>query len=391
MQNLTFHIIFGMAGTGKTFRLAQLIKSIPQRNFIVIAPTHSALNTLRKFLPTMPPTKFRTLCSYFRIDYARDKIAGPTAHFDTIFVDEFSLINKRLFGRCLQYIRKPTHLVLCGDVMQLTAIHLPTEHITFQELRSWHSITKQELIYPEVLEHLHLSIFSIPSIRGGQLEQLTETHRFNEQVLKIIQQIYFSDEFSAESINFLAFTDVLDYMTNKNYTMIAARYDILQKFYDQTAPKNAIEIKNKKQASNNFSRLYLTEGCSLIVSETILDLVYNGEELTFKSVENEHLLCTRNDGSLVIIDRLETGPDQGCYPVMPSNFLTVHKSQGRSIPNVIACIDDLFGISMFYTQITRAMNNLYFYTAQDDKIKALQKVARVKEFQQLKRCVDDLV
>jgi hypothetical protein len=386
MDNLDFHIIFGMAGTGKTFRLAQLIRE--STNFVALAPTHSALNTLRKFLPNIPLTKFRTLCSYFRIDYARDKIAGPTTYFNTIFVDEFSLINKSLFHRCLLHIRKPTHIVLCGDVMQLAAIHLATESITFQEIKSWHNVTKQELIYPDVLEHLHLSIFSIPAVREGKLEQLTETHRFNDQVLKIVRDIYFAEEFSTESVNFLSFTDVLDHIANKSYTMIAARYDILQKFYDQTSPKNAIEIKNKKQGTNNFSRLYLTEGCSLIVSQTILDHVYNGEELVFRNLENETLLCTRVDGSVVRINRIEDGPDKGCYPVMPSNFLTVHKSQGRSIPNVIACIDDLFGISMLYTQITRAMNNLFFYTVQEDKNKALLKVAHVKEFQQLKQCVD---
>jgi hypothetical protein len=183
---------------------------------------------------------------------------------------------------------------------------------------------------------------------------------------------------------------VIDYIKNKDYVFIASKYEILQKFYDQTAPANSIIVQNAKNFKYSFKTLHLSPECKLIASITIREptVLYNGEDLTFKSLYNETLILTRNETEYIKLKRIN-----GYYPIMPANFLTVHKSQGRNIKNVIACVDDLFGMSMLYTQITRAMENLYFYTSQpeDCRTKIIEKVSFRKEFTQLNCLLNKLV
>ena len=69
----------------------------------------------------------------------------------------------------------------------------------------------------------------------------------------------------------------------------------------------------------------------------------------------------------------------------PGFLLTVHKSQGRSIDKVIVCIDEMFDVAMLYTAITRARNEIVFYSkaAMKDRIDLLINAAHVEEFKQL--------
>jgi hypothetical protein len=49
-----------------------------------------------------------------------------------------------------------------------------------------------------------------------------------------------------------------------------------------------------------------------------------------------------------------------CNKILPYNFITCHKAQGRTIPKVLLILDDLFEITMLYTAITRARDDIKF-------------------------------
>ena len=63
--------------------------------------------------------------------------------------------------------------------------------------------------------------------------------------------------------------------------------------------------------------------------------------------------------------------DKHIFPVGPYNLLTVHKSQGYTLENVIVCIDNMFEVSMMYTAATRASNSLMFYSKTGNNIQLL--------------------
>ena len=79
------------------------------------------------------------------------------------------------------------------------------------------------------------------------------------------------------------------------------------------------------------------------------------------------------------------------YPIISNNIMTFHRSQGKTIENVIISIDSMFDVGMLYTGITRASKNVVFYTKyhnmlinHTDRCDLLFTVARVPEFIQLK-------
>ena len=117
------------------------------------------------------------------------------------------------------------------------------------------------------------------------------------------------------------------------------------------------------------------------------DIFYNTEVLTFvKLIDNIYLQCLREDGTMVIMEKIPDDYNNKFYPISPANILTIHKSQGKSIDNVILCVDDLFDIAMFYTGVTRAINDIVFYTRTND-IKTLFENAYVKEINELNNLI----
>ena len=71
------------------------------------------------------------------------------------------------------------------------------------------------------------------------------------------------------------------------------------------------------------------------------------------------------------------------YPVAPSELLTFHRSQGKSIDNVIICIDNLFEASMLYTGITRARSSVMFHTDKANRTAAKNKLYENKSLNEI--------
>ena len=133
--------IYGKAGCGKSTTLAKLIlkgmndedEDDEDQSFVVLAPTNSAVENIYNICLSQASSspssvdrdKFKTIYSYFRIDYINNIVLGPISMVDTIYIDEFSLMDKFIFKKCLSNMRAHgcKKLVLCGDVMQLNGIY----------------------------------------------------------------------------------------------------------------------------------------------------------------------------------------------------------------------------------------------------------------------------
>ena len=150
-DRLEFHTIFGEAGTGKSTLLSSRINEIAKyQNFIVLAFTHSAVNTIynkcRETNSNIDPNKFRTICSYFHMDWKNGYNIGGMHNIvipNHIFIDEFSLINRNAFKNILTYLNNtmtfenpydPCVVTIAGDAMQLNAIYDDNEKFTLGEL-----------------------------------------------------------------------------------------------------------------------------------------------------------------------------------------------------------------------------------------------------------------
>ena len=157
---IEYEIICGMAGVGKTQMLAEYILQQEPRSFRVLSSTHSALNNLytrclsllqqRNDDLYLEKADFRTIHSYFKIDTDMSGVKTgvkfdplqTTSNDGILFIDEFGLVEKRIFKKCLNRLKYSNHVqkvVLCGDVMQLKGITIEKQLISFRKLHEYNT------------------------------------------------------------------------------------------------------------------------------------------------------------------------------------------------------------------------------------------------------------
>ena len=59
-------------------------------------------------------------------------------------------------------------------------------------------------------------------------------------------------------------------------------------------------------------------------------------------------------------------------PLLPYNYLTIHKSQGLGFKKIIIILDDMFEITMLYTALTRAREDIKFIVFKQQNIEQLE-------------------
>lgn len=410
LTKMDITVIYGKAGTGKTSKLVNLICS--SKDYVVLAPTNAAVENIYKLVcdykhKIVSRDKFKTTHSFFRIDYENDQVLGALYYPTNIFVDEFGLMNKHLFKRCLNLaeLGGTLKLIMCGDALQLNPIYDQKQLISLNKLKRLNYIyntarsksnNNNELSHlsPLVIEHLHLSIFGTKRILRNEcthLIQLTTNKRANSVTKEILNNIYSDNrDFNYQ---FIEYVDLAKEIYSNNYTFIASRYKILQHVYDiiyETYMKHLNPViidQHKIGLGFGYNRLYLLSGMSVITCTTVKNEYINGQELIFTgNIEAQGLKCLNpSTNETVYIHKLADEFGNLYYPITPSFLLTVHKSQGRTIDKVIVCIDDMFDVSMLYTAITRAKECLRFYSIKpsDQRIDQLIKSASIPEFKQL--------
>lgn len=346
-------LIIGQAGAGKSTYLAGLIMQ-DKGDFMVLTATHASLDNIRKLCGTVSGDSFKTIFSFFRIDWVTGVMLGPKWFPERIYVDELSLVSAKLFARIVDMCMERSELIVAGDPLQLNAPASrgseDEEFISFTDLKALKGYA------PEVIEHYWLSPFRM--MKGADTLWLTKNLRAGTKVMNILHAIFTKDEtFPFE------FIDEMDIVRLhlEGYTFLAGKYSILQRIYDTVAEKGALTV----ETAGKFKRLHLMKGDLLIANEST-DQVYNGEIVTFDRIE-----------SGVVI----TSDGRRCGDVMPADICTIHKAQGRSIDKVVVCLDGLFDVAMLYTACTRARSELKFWGTK----KQLFECSFVDELIQLKR------
>lgn len=347
-------VIYGGAGTGKTY---QLLHNLPSSSFIILAPTHTAVRNLVD-RADISPDHFATIYSYFRIDYENDDLIGAVRNYKYIYIDEFGLIKKELFRKILNWLdrnNRDVTLTIAGDVVQLSPIYLEERFISFNKLKKHYQHT-----YAHIIEHDYNSIFSLSKVRNAKKTILTKNFRSNADVLGLIWNIFY--DVSIDRIKYISITKVVT-LLEAGATFISSRYSHHEAIYDLL--KKQISMKQPTQLIHN---LLFYEGAKFLVAENTKNS-NNGDILTFSYATNDVVYfkeghCWSND-----------------YKLLPIQLLTAHKSQGLGIDTVIVCVDDLFDSCMFYTMCTRAINNLYFFRYKEvDLLPYLQQFHQLLEY-----------
>lgn len=418
-MKVNFTTIYGKAGTGKSTKLATLICNAHEnknKDYIVLAPTNAAVenifNVCLNIIPNINRKRFKTLHSFFKIDYVNDVFVGANAVPFNVYIDEFSLINKFLFKRCYNDLinKGCRNITICGDQLQLNAVYKDKQYISFNKINYWNNVKDKVLkpsrqVSPKVLQQIHLNVFGLKIVQKSKRELLTQNLRSNENIKQLINAIYRNNR--TFEYKFTTLFDIPK-LINNGYVFVASKYKILQKVYECVndvlfETNKSIDVKKITQNishKSGYKTLFLYPGMELMTivnsptnfnNRSRNSKFYNGEVFTFTgNIEDEMLKCySKKRNEYVFIPRIkevDMSKAGEYFPVSPLFLSTVHKSQGRSIDKIIICIDEMFEITMLYTAMTRARNDIIFYTKEtngEKRIDTLLKSACVDDFRML--------
>lgn len=406
-------IISGKAGTGKSWTLAKRIHDVDQSGarWVVLAFTHSAVKNIREYVQKNHPSvhtedRFKTIHAFFHLNYHKTILPNIAWDaYDFIFIDEYSLVSKKLFMAILPMLTKHCkQLVLCGDYRQLRPVE-SSDTISYKALKrqivAGNSLTES---FIDALCQFDNLILSMDIVRKNvcDIHVLATQHRANEETTKLIEQVCFSGITNQSMVinRFIGLSTVIDLIKNEGYVFIASTYKQLEQInsmiedvvipvtrgqkkqlvksfgdyvsIDNTAGTQQTNVCMSKanvmmkrgceqpvNENRGMKNILMKKGDRVRVTETY-DEFQNGDEYELIDAMHESLIVKPldEDGA----DSLIMKPLDGKLPVLPSYLITFHKAQGLSIENVIMCLDNIFEQPMMYTGLSRARKNLLFFT-----------------------------
>ena len=347
-KNIKF--ILGKAGTGKTFSTLQSLIGL-NKNILCLAYTHSAVNNMRdKISETNSRFTFMTVHKYLKLPITKivyHKLKDYL-EFDIIVIDEFTLIPLDIINILfnLSDKRKSTQFIFIGDLLQLPCIEKKTKNpkmIIKQEISQRpipHFNKSIDIDFNEaidIINHLNKTIYFSKYFIDNDKLIMKYNYRQNEYCEKIIYDILVN-----KNINLINRNE-LKKLKNEGYIVLASRYKYLETIYllqNDYYPDNKYSITFESKIG--FIKVKL--GDELVANESIEEMnLLNGEIYRVDDLNNELLL-------------------QHSKQFLPINYLTVHKAQGKTLNKIIVCIDDMFELTMFYTALTRAREDIKLFS-----------------------------
>lgn len=383
--------IIGQAGTAKTTNLMKIAFQLftQRKSFICLAYTHSAVhNMIEKFKKNSLNTKFedsvinrffKTIHSYLGIIPTETGYCFQNSNFephDYILVDEFSLIDLDTLNYLLDKLKpcKNINLIFAGDILQLNPVN--TNPIISYELFKKIDIKTDISSAILVGKHLSNNIYSNQIYTTSNKLILTKNFRFGTNVMNILDKAIKNDYGTIYRYN----DQMIKKFINDDYVVISSKYKNLQKIYSYTQ-----NIKSDLSNSTILSRIgEINIDKKMILTKNINKNFTNGQVVQVYLTDKDDEIKIKNDQYEVIIKKSDPRSDNTLdyseetedkkmfkntkskinnsksFPLLPLNFCSIFKAQGKSFDNVIIVLDDLFEITMLYTGITRAKNNVVF-------------------------------
>lgn len=414
--------IYGMSGCAKTTTAMKSIKNMPLSQWICIAFTHSAVNNLKDIFMKLtdnkiniPQNNFMTIHKFLQIpvngngDYSIIKRKQLKYLANLIIVDEFSLIPLDIIEYLFELsISANVDMVFVGDFIQLMPISLTREPISLNLLSSDFSninMTFNEAI--RIADHLSNSVYTSKYFESAQKMILLHNYRNGSKVNQVLNDALdykFNKAMGAADDNIISLFEIPKYV-NDGYIILSSMYCLLEQAYMYVNPV-INENEHNKLKNTKIGKVKIDVGDKLVLLENLDSEFVNGDEVIVKSLldendieiiknenlnENKELIQDKYNLDKTLINeneiiksnnnlhKISTNEDKlkfkyeneilksecksriiNCNKILPYNFITCHKAQGRTIPKVLLILDDLFEITMLYTAITRARDDIKF-------------------------------
>lgn len=363
--------IMGEAGTAKTTLITEMM--IELNNFVGLSFTHSSVNNMKnmykkKYFETHNEEikekelkkKFYTIHSYFQIPYTNFTKISHRKEKDLhefIFIDEFSLIPIDIVEYIFSFIssfKRKIVLIFSGDLLQLNPINLEKKPINIKRMNNINiNLPFEETLF--IAEHLSNNIYSTDEFSKSEKIVLTKNYRSDTKVLNILSKALDN----IEEIEIIEYSRI-EKLIEDGYVVLSSRFkylSMIQKNFQKTT---------NEQIITNLGLTYIEIGQKFILTKNINSKLNNGDEIQIISITKDKITIGNKFG-MYDFEKNET------IPIIPTNLITIHRSQGLTLNKIIIILDDLFEITMLYTAITGAKEDVLFYVFDRKKINTLKK------------------
>lgn len=406
-------LIIGEAGTAKSTTILKTIETLD--DFVCLAYTHSAVNNLRS-KSTKNKDKFKTIHSFLHIKVDENgnetiMLNRPINVPEYIFIDEISLVPINLLHTAYTLIsnnisnfeNQQVNIILVGDLLQLNPVSNSRFLIDYHKL---FDVPNIKLGFQEAMligDHLSNNIFSTEYYKNSKRLILTKNYRSNDAVLKVLNSVL--EDVNMIKNNMIEKKHINSYIrkgyvilssTYKNLEYVKQTYDYVNLYQNKAEILKNYGINASEKLRHSVSKLPQESqiNCSAVPSKNPYGIVVQEEKSINELYEINTLIgkIKFSDGDFLLLSKtlsreflngdivklyknnsyyeiVSLGLDEpkkllldksSCYPLLPLNYITIHKSQGLSLNKILIILDDLFEITMLYTAITRAKKSVKF-------------------------------
>ncbi|MDK2965460.1 ATP-dependent RecD-like DNA helicase [Lacrimispora sp.] len=374
-------LIYGAAGTGKSYMINHLAHFFADRDKMFLAQTNPAVDNMKRRV-TASNSKFSTIAKF--LSYRNND-----TKFDVLIIDECSTVNNKDMREILEKASFKL-LILVGDIYQISSIRFG----------NWFSIAK----------------YFIPDTSVFELKNPYRSK--DEGLLTLWDRVRNSDDRITELIAKKGYSTTLDdsifSQAEEDEIILCLNYDGLyginniNRFLQESNQNNSFfwGIQQFKiddpilfNDSERFSPVIYNNmkgkilGIQIVDQDTVtehiqfdveLDKVINGMDaygqdfqlLEDHDTENSVIRFTVN--KLKNVDEDDDGNQRTEIPFQIAYAVSIHKAQGleyRSVKLVITEeIDELITHNIFYTAITRAREQLKIYWTPEVEHDVLERI-----------------
>lgn len=363
-------ILTGGPGTGKTLTVNAILKSIlyinPNAKIKLCAPTGRASKRMTE-VTNYPATTIHKLLGLQAFDTLTKNSEIPTdmQNLDFLIIDEFSMVDIKLFYEILICLDERTRLILIGDSNQLPSVGagqvlkdlissklVSTTQLTeiFRQagksniIQISHKIIKKENIdinnykINDIKNILTQDVSFIPT------KSLQDTNSKLYEVIDLLKE----NSYNFENVQILAPMNRGDLGTNIINNEIQKSYNHTTKEKDIYTINSMLSInKNDKviQTVNNYNLSVMNGSIGYVKN-----IYYMEDDISHKLKDDEIII--------EFDDKEITYNPKDLIDLKLAYNITIHKSQGSEFPIIILPLDiiqkKMLNLNLLYTAITRA-------------------------------------
>ncbi len=397
----------GGAGVGKSYITNEVISDYRKRGKQVVALGStgvSAVNiggfTVHSFFVFGIASNFEELSQHDKRAKKRlsdlKKVLKAT---DLIIIDEISMVSADLLDMIAYRLNAYGYLgkvLFVGDFFQLPPV---------QKQQNPHDVFGEKLY---AFESLAWERFDLSVIELTQMKRTTDaefTHILSkvrigicdDEVMDYMHRLWNNQRLKPDPTYLFGRNDEVERTNRARLNELESEETILFANIEMFGNVHEKKLEGWKKLLPVSEQLTLKEGVPVLFTVNKWGKFVNGERGVLKSIEEDYLIVEKEDAYVRVerhdFDLLDMAvKDDGTvetvslatlsqFPLKLAYAVTIHKSQGMSIDNLVCNVDNIFAPSQFYVAISRAVDprHLKIDFNRGDLMHYLQRVIHVDE------------